>query len=392
MAVFRMPAILRHLDNLTHSLFGATIARTPLGRAGRGTTAALLLASNAPDVDIVATAGGAVKYLEWHRGPTHGPFGVVGLAVVTAALVWAGRRWYDRKYGSTGNDIHPPGEHSDNASFAMLVAVSLIGIVLHILMDLPTVYGTRPFSPFSWRWYAVDWMPIVDIYLLAALAIGLLGKPTPSQARAKATFVLLVMATNYGLRAASHHQALVVAPRLFGPTLPQPCDGPRPDPALLESWPAPTPAMRADGRRCLVEMAAMPSFTSPFKWRIIARTSNAYEMHDIDLLDERFRDPDNEDNGDVPWRLTLRYPDIWTPTVQTAAATDVGQVFLGFSRFPAARSAIDKDGVTTVRWTDVRFAGGPLAMDQGGGRSSMFTATVRVGTTGAILAQFLGNR
>ena len=67
-----LAAVGSHLDNLTHTLFAATLARTPLARAGRGTTAALMLASNAPDIDIVATAGGAVKYLEWHRGPTHG--------------------------------------------------------------------------------------------------------------------------------------------------------------------------------------------------------------------------------------------------------------------------------------------------------------------------------
>ena len=79
------------MDNVTHSLFAATIARTPLGRAGRGTTAALILASNAPDIDIVATAGGAVNYLEWHRGPTHGPLGVIGLSLVTASIVWWGR-------------------------------------------------------------------------------------------------------------------------------------------------------------------------------------------------------------------------------------------------------------------------------------------------------------
>jgi membrane-bound metal-dependent hydrolase YbcI (DUF457 family) len=380
------------LDNLTHSLFGATLARTPLARVGRGTTAALILASNAPDIDIVATAGGAVKYLEWHRGPTHGPLAVVGLAFVTAAIVWGGRLVYDRRFAARANEDDDRHERPGDASFGMLVGVSIIGIVLHVLMDLPTVYGTRLLSPFSWRWYAVDWMPIIDIYLLAALGIGLLGKPTPAQARAKATFVLLVMATNYGLRAATHRQALVVAPRLFGPTLPEPCAGPRPERRLLESWPVQMPSIRADGRRCLIELAAMPSFTSPFKWRIIARTSNAYEMHDIDLLDERFRDPDNEDNGNVPWRLTLRYPDVWTPAVQGAAAAPVAQVFLGFSRFPAARSALDKDNVTTVRWTDVRFAGGPLALDQRSGRSSMFTATVRVGRSGDIFEQFLGDR
>jgi len=380
------------LDNVTHSLFAATIARTPLGRAGRGTTAALILASNAPDIDIVAAAGGAVNYLEWHRGPTHGPLGLIGLSLVTASIVWSGRRWYDARRGGSTQGAAAAGDRPRDASFGMLVVISMIGIVLHVLMDLPTVYGTRPLSPFTWQWYALDWMPIVDIYLLSALGIGLLGRPTPAQARAKATFVLLLMMTNYGLRAASHRQALIVAPQLFGPTLPQPCDGPPRQHALLESWPQPAPSTRADGRRCLIEIAAMPSFTSPFRWRIIARTSNAYEMHDLDLLDQRSRDPDDESEGDVPWRLTLRYPNVWTPTVQTAASAHVGQVFLGFSRFPAARSAIDKDQVTTVRWTDVRFAGGPIALDQRGGRASMFTATVRVGAGGAILDQFLGAR
>src|SRR4051794_20065708 len=50
------------MDNVTHTLFALTLARTPLGRAGRGTTAALVLASNAPDIDIVATIGGAASY------------------------------------------------------------------------------------------------------------------------------------------------------------------------------------------------------------------------------------------------------------------------------------------------------------------------------------------
>ena len=373
------------MDNLTHSLFAATLARTPLARAGRGTTAALILASSAPDIDIVATAGGAVKYLEWHRGPTHGPLGVVALGIVTAALVWSGRRLYDRRRPPRDADATP------DASFGMLVAVSMIGIVLHIAMDLPTSYGTRPLSPFDWHWYVVDWMPIVDIYLLAVLVIGLLGRPTPSQRRAKAAFVLLLMATNYGVRGYFHHQALEVAPRLFGPTLPPPCDPPADTASAgrLDSWPRPAPPL-PPGRRCLVEIAAMPSFTSPFRWRIIAQLSNAYELHDIDLLDSRFRGTDSD--SEVLWGLTLRYPNVWTPAVQQAAATRVGQVFLGFSRFPAARSAVDANGATTVRWTDVRFAGGPFALDQPAPRSGMFTATVRIGPDGAVLEEFLGGR
>jgi membrane-bound metal-dependent hydrolase YbcI (DUF457 family) len=379
------------LDNLTHSLFAATLARTPLSRAGRGTTAALILASNAPDIDILATAGGAVKYLEWHRGPTHGPLGVAGLAVITAALVWVGRHLYDRLFGANAGEsgvLLPPRR---DASFGILVAVSLIGIVLHVLMDLPTVYGTRLLSPFDWRWFAVDWMPIVDVYLLTALVVGLLGRPTPTQRRAKAAFVLLLMAANYGVRAASHRQALVLAPQLFGPALPPPCDLPTEDAPLLDSWPRPsTPSPPTAGSRCLVELAAMPSFTSPFRWRIIAHLSNAYEIHDIDLLDQRFREPGHD--SAALWRLTLRYPNVWTPAVQHAATTELAQVFLGFSRYPAARSAVDASGVTTVRWTDVRFSGGPFTLDQPAARSNLFTATVRLAPDGQVIDAFLGAR
>jgi hypothetical protein len=256
-------------------------------------------------------------------------------------------------------------------------------------MDLPTSYGIRPLSPFDWHWYAVDWLPIVDIYLLATLVIGLLGRPTPKQARAKAAFVLLLMATNYGVRGYLHHQALELAPRLFGPTLPLPCDPPDATTRLLDVWPRPTrPSDPPPGRRCLVEIAAMPSFTSPFRWRIIAQLSNAYEIHDIDLFDARFQEP--ESASEVLWRMTLRYPNVWTPAVQKAASSHLGQIFLGFSRFPAARSSVDANGVTTVRWTDVRFAGGITGLDQPAPRSGLFTATVKVAPDGRIVEETLG--
>ncbi len=384
------------MDNLTHSLFGLTLARTPLARAGRGATAALLIASNAPDVDIVATAGGAVKYLEWHRGMTHGLLGVVGLGVITAALVWTGRRIYDRRreraepvasQTRTPRTARPAAEH--DASFGMLVAVSMIGVLLHLVLDLPTTYGTRLLSPFDWHWFAADWMPIVDIYLLVVLVIGLLGKPTPAQARTKAALVFVLMAANYGVRGFAHHQALVLAPRLFGPSLPARCDAQPSSLAPIDRWPRPSPPTSPPpGKRCLVEMVAMPSFTSPLTWRIIAQMSNAYEMHDINLLDQWFGQAQSA--SDAPWRLTLRYPNVWTPAIQRAATTHLGMVFLGFSRFPAARFSVDSQGVTTVRWTDMRFVGGAFGLDQPGPRTSPFTANVRISADGHVLDESLG--
>jgi membrane-bound metal-dependent hydrolase YbcI (DUF457 family) len=370
----------RSLDNLTHSLFAVTLGRTPLGRAGRGTTAALLIASNAPDIDILATGGGSVTYLQWHRGATHGPLGILGLGLSTAALVWLWHRVRDRRRDRAAGP---------SASFAMLLVISIIGALLHVAMDFPTSYGTRLLSPFDWHWFAVDWLPIVDIYLLMALAVGLVfGAASQASRRRNAAIVLALMAANYGVRGAAHHEALALAPRLFGPLLPAPCD-PAIAAGVIDSWPRPAvDTTHTTGTRCLVEMAAMPTFVSPFRWRLIAHLSNAYEIHDVDLLDQRFRSPASA--SEALWRVTLRFPNNWTPPVMRAAQSRLGRVFLGFSRFPSARALVDPDGSATVRWSDMRFVGGVFTLDQPVRRPPPFTAVVQIGADGRITREQLG--
>jgi membrane-bound metal-dependent hydrolase YbcI (DUF457 family) len=370
------------LDNLTHSLFGLTLGRTALGRAGRGTTATLLLASNAPDIDIVTTAGGALKYLEWHRGPTHGPIGVLGLGLVTAVLVWGGRRIWDTR------STDAP------ASFLMLWAVAIFGVICHVLMDLPTSYGIRLLSPFDWHWFAEDWMPIVDVYLLAALAAGLIfGRGSIRGRRRNAALAIAFLLVNYAVRATAHHQALVRAPGVFGPLLPARCDdrgAPERRPAWIDRWPqhdalaAPVPAEERErsARRCLVEIAAMPDFISPFHWRLIAQLSNAYEMQNINLL----ASPDAAEAG---WRLSVRHPNQWTPVVSTAARARTATVFLGFSRFPSVSSFVSPSGDATVVWRDMRFATGSTA-DRRPQRPNIFTATVRLASDGRIVEEKFG--
>ena len=166
------------------------------------------------------------------------------------------------------------------------------------------------------------------------------------------------MAANYGIRAVAHHEALVVAPQLFGSLLPAACDPSATSVGVLNRWPRPEQTANAieSGRRCLVEIAATPTFLSPFKWRVIARLSNAYKIHEVDLLDAR--GPDAGAPLEHLRRVTLRFPNNWTPRVTQAAETRLGRVFLGFSRFPSARAFTDPTGATTVRWSDMRFAGG----------------------------------
>ena len=132
----------------------------------------------------------------------------------------------------------------------------------------------------------------------------------------------------------------------------------------------------------------MPTFFSPFRWRLIAQMSNAYEMHDVDVLDGRLRRP--AEAGEAPWRVAVRYPNQWSPAVKTAAAGRLPQIFLGFSRFPAARWFTDpRTGETTVRWTDMRFAAG-LTLDQRTAQSNLFTVTARRDRDGRLIEEKLG--
>jgi membrane-bound metal-dependent hydrolase YbcI (DUF457 family) len=393
------------LDNLTHSLFGLTLARTPLGRAGQGTTAALLLASNAPDIDIVTTAGGAASYLHWHRGPTHGPLGVVGLGLVTAVIVWLGVRIAVRRRRPTTAHGREAADASPPATFLMLWAIAILGVACHVLMDLPTAYGTRPLSPFDWHWYAEDWMPIVDVYLWAVLAAGLWfgsRQRRPGARERNAAIVLVLMGLNYGLRGVSHHEALVRAPEAFGPLLPERCGWTQPQ-GWIDRWPRPTTGQLAaaevqrsgataapeDGRtampeRCLVEIAAQPDFLSPFRWRLVAQLSDAYELHQIDLLTGQFGAAHRDSSA--PWRLSDRYPNQWTPAVVKASAAPVAQVFLGFSRFPAARSLVEDDGSAIVRWADMRFVSGERPPRP----TNLFSVRVRLAPDGRVVEQKLG--
>jgi len=371
------------LDNLTHSLFGLTLARTALGRGGRASTIALVLASNAPDIDIVATAGGSAKYLEWHRGPTHGLPGVIGLGLVVAAIAWL----IDRKWGSSNSN--------GRTWFVRLWIVSMIGVACHVLMDLPTSYGTRPLSPFAWTWFAQDWEPIVDIYLLAILAAGLwfgraVDKTSAASAAAarsrNAVLALGLMMVNYGVRATAHYEAMGRARQIFGAQLPPQCVD-APADSSFERWPRTVEPKSADGSsRCLVEIAAMPDFLSPFRWRMIAQLSNAFEVRTVDLLSHDERAP----SSDVRI-VAVHYPNIWTPAVFQAAQSPTARVFLGFSRFPAARSVVGADGAATVRWNDLRFAAdtGPSPRERA---PNLFTATVQLSPDGKIVHERLGGQ
>ena len=75
------------MDNLTHSAIGLFLSRIGLGRWSPRGTAIVVLAANIPDIDVVASAGGALNYLDYHRNLTHSLLLMPVMALAAVAIV-----------------------------------------------------------------------------------------------------------------------------------------------------------------------------------------------------------------------------------------------------------------------------------------------------------------
>src|SRR5260370_38116956 len=117
-----------------------------------------------------------------------------------------------------------------------------------------------------------------------ALVAGaiVLGRPSPDARGRKAAILLTLMAAYYGLRGYAHHRALDIVPRVFGPTLAPWCDPDESRDRAIDSWPrrekGETPSPPPEGKRCLVDVAALPAFGSALQWRLLPEYSNAYDV------------------------------------------------------------------------------------------------------------------
>ena len=149
------------MENLAHTLCGALLAKTRLGRLSPLAPVALLICANLPDADLVASLFGGddasrkASYLLHHRGITHS---LLGLAV-QALLLGGAIRWIERR--EMGED----GRRAPPRPWRAHLLPALAGLLTHPLLDLLNDYGVRPWLPFSDARYFGDLVFIVDPWL-----------------------------------------------------------------------------------------------------------------------------------------------------------------------------------------------------------------------------------
>lgn len=166
------------MDNVTHSLFGAVLARAGFAqRHGRGTTALLVVASNIPDLDaiLLLTHGESAAWLR--RTHTHCVTGGPVLALLLGLAWWLGSR--------------------KRIPLRVTCGLSLLGVAGHVGLDLLNSYGVVALWPFTIRRFELAWVYIIDLAMLAILLSPLLLRRWLRSREARLHQVVLVLFLAY---------------------------------------------------------------------------------------------------------------------------------------------------------------------------------------------------
>jgi len=296
------------MDPLTHSATGLFLGRAGLNRFCGQAPWILVLAANAPDIDIVTLAGGQLNYLNYHRHLTHSLAAWPVMALLPVLAV----RLFTRK------------------PFRWLAAysISLVAVASHLLLDYTNVYGIRWLLPFSGRWFHLDITSVVDLWIWAVFLAGLagpalvrlvnseIGARTTGAGRGFAIFALLFLLLYNAGRGALHARAVAVLDaRTYAGLAPE-------------------------------RVAALPGPVNPLKWRGLAETREFYSVQDFSLLEEF--DPSH---GAIFYKTE--------PGAEILAANNTRDFrdFFKFSQFPLERTSpvADPEGGTRVEAMDMRF-------------------------------------
>ncbi len=304
------------MDTLTHTATGLFLSRVGLGRWTPRALPILLLAANAPDIDILSAAGGPLNYLHYHRHLTHSLAAMPVMALLAVLVVRVASR----------KPVHWLG-----AFFAALIAVAS-----HLLLDLTNIYGIRLWLPFSGEWLRLDLTSVIDIWIWGVCLLGIAG---PFVARLVGSEVSsgTVREKNPGRGFAIFALAFLL---LYN------CGR-----GVLHARATATLDSRLYGESTPLRVAALPYPANPWHWRGLVETRDFYEVEDVNLAREY----------DPTRGMVFHKPDP-NPALEVARRTVTIQEFLRFSQFPLWRivPVPEPENGQRVEVLDMRF-GTPLA-------------------------------
>lgn len=150
-------------------MVGAAISKAGAERTTPLATATLVLAANAPDVDIFGYVRGEYFALAFRRGITHGVPGMVVLALLVTGVVLGWDRWVRLRRDPDA----PP------ARAGPILLWSTVGLLTHSTFDWMNTYGMRWGLPIDGSWSYRDALFIIDPWLWLVLggAVFLASSP-----------------------------------------------------------------------------------------------------------------------------------------------------------------------------------------------------------------------
>ena len=183
------------MDTITQGLLGATTAQLGFRqRIGKDATWLAALAGIVPDLDIfvqpLMTLSGRetddFTRIVIHRGLSHSLIMVPVISLLITLPWWRFRR--------SSKSPQP---------FTLLYACVFIALLTHSLLDWTTSYGTQLLAPFTDRRFALDFMPIIDIFYTPVLILTLTTCYTIRKVKSNPRkFTLIVGWIGFGLSTA----------------------------------------------------------------------------------------------------------------------------------------------------------------------------------------------
>ena len=297
-----------------------------MGRAGLNrktalATLTLVLAAEAPDLDVLGGFGGRAFGRAHHRGFTHSFLGILLVAAVVVGFVYLIWRLRGRK--TNGPNLPP--------RWGLLYFYACLAGLSHILLDYTNNYGVRPFWPFSEKWYSWDIVFIFEPVMFALLLLGLVvpalfsliykeigARPRGPRGRVAATLALLGVVLMWGLRDYEHRRAInALAARTYE---------------------------NADPLRA----SAYPTMIDPFHWYGVVETPAFFVLAPVNSLA-----PEVDPDGD----LQIRYKPEETSITLAAKKSYLGRTFLDWAQYPITETEElpPPEGGYIVEFQDLRF-------------------------------------